>query len=64
VQEVGLSPFWILCAVIALYVLLGTFAVSSWDAPIQSRKGTGTDTTHWRGGTQGMTRSTLAAAEG
>jgi TRAP-type C4-dicarboxylate transport system permease large subunit len=25
VQEVGLSPFWILCAVIALYVLLGTF---------------------------------------
>ncbi len=25
VQEVGLSPFWILAAVIALYVLLGTF---------------------------------------
>jgi C4-dicarboxylate transporter DctM subunit len=25
VQEVGLSPFWILAAIIALYVLLGTF---------------------------------------
>ena len=38
------------------------FAVSSWDAAVQYRKGAGTETTHWRVGTQGMTRSTRWAA--
>jgi hypothetical protein len=42
--------------------MVWTCAVSSWDAAIQYRTGTGTDTTHWRVGTQGMTRSTRWAA--
>src|SRR5215472_17538155 len=29
-------------------MIVWTCAVSSWDAAIQYRKGTGTDTTHWR----------------
>src|SRR5215813_10337542 len=43
-------------------MIVWTFAVRSWDAAIQYRKGTGTDTTHWRVGTQGMTCSTRQAA--
>ena len=35
-----------------------TIAVKSCEEAIQYRKGTGTDTTHWRVGTQGMTCST------
>src|SRR5215471_12906567 len=36
--------------------------VSPCEEAIQYRKGTGTDTTHWRVGTQGMTCSTRCAA--
>ena len=43
-------------------MIVWTCAVSSWDAAIQYRKGTGTETTHWRVGTQGMTRVTRWAA--
>jgi hypothetical protein len=43
-------------------MMVWTCAVSSWDAAIQYRRGTGTDTTHWRVGTQGMTCSTRWAA--
>src|SRR4029450_13217453 len=43
-------------------MMVWTWAVSSWDAAIQYRRGTGTDTTHWRVGTQGMTCSTRWAA--
>jgi hypothetical protein len=43
-------------------MIVWTVAVSSWDAAIQYRKGTGTDTTHCRVGTQGMTCSTRWAA--
>src|SRR2546427_46388 len=32
-------------------MIVWTCAVSSWDAAIQYRKGTGTETTHWRVGT-------------
>src|SRR5437867_2933141 len=37
-------------------------AVRSWDAAIQYRNGIGTETTHWRVGTQGITHSTRWAA--
>ena len=43
-------------------MMVWTCAVNAWDAAIQYRRGTGTDTTHWRVGTQGMTRSTRWAA--
>src|SRR5215813_12499073 len=43
-------------------MIVWTCAVSSWDAAIQYRNGIGTDTTHWRVGTQGMTHSTRWAA--
>src|SRR4029453_10773194 len=42
--------------------IVWTFAVRSWDEAIQYRKGMGTETTHWRGGPQGITRSTRWAA--
>src|SRR5262249_36908391 len=43
-------------------MIVWTCAVRSGEAAIQYRKGTGTDTTHWRVGTQGMTHSTRWAA--
>ena len=43
-------------------MMVWTSAGNSWDAAIQYRKGAGTETTHWRVGTQGMTRSTRWAA--
>src|SRR5215475_15467758 len=46
----------------AVRMMVWTCAVSSWDAAIQYRRGTGTDTTHWRVGTQEMTCSTRWAA--
>src|SRR5712691_2717770 len=39
-------------------MIVWIFAVNSFDEDIQYRKGIGTDTTHWRVGTQGMTHST------
>src|SRR5262249_39756461 len=47
---------------IVVRMIVWTVAVRSWDAAIQYRTGTGTDTTHWRVGTQGITRSTRWAA--
>jgi hypothetical protein len=43
-------------------MIVWTCAVRSCKEAIQYRKGTGTDTTHWRVGTQGITRSTRCAA--
>src|SRR5215813_14491412 len=43
-------------------MMVCTCAVRSREAAIQYRKGTGTETTHWRVGTQGMTCSTRCAA--
>jgi hypothetical protein len=43
-------------------MIVWTVAVRSWDEAIQYRKGMGTETTHWRVGTQGMTCSTRCAA--
>src|SRR6266571_2654344 len=43
-------------------MIVWTCAVSSWDAAIQYRRGIGTDTTHCRVGTQGMTHATRWAA--
>src|SRR5215471_1381999 len=43
-------------------MMVWTWAVRSCEAAIQYRKGTGTETTHWRVGTQGMTHSTRWAA--
>src|SRR5262247_1137448 len=45
------------CAIV-VRMIVWTFAVRSCEAAIQYRKGIGTDTTHWRVGTQGMTHST------
>src|SRR5712691_13333217 len=39
-------------------MIVWIFAVNSFDEDIQYRKGMGTDATHWRVGTQGMTHST------
>jgi hypothetical protein len=39
-------------------MMIWTFVVSACEEAIQYRKGTGTETTHWRVVTQGMTRST------
>src|SRR5215468_8616053 len=47
---------------IVVRMIVWTCAVRSWDAAIQERNGMGTETTHWRGGTQGMTHSTRWAA--
>ena len=47
---------------IVVRMIVWTVAVRSWDTAIQYRKGTGTDTTHCRVGTQGMTCSTRWAA--
>jgi hypothetical protein len=47
---------------IVVRMIVWTVAVSSWDAAIHYRKGTGTETTHGGVGTQGMTRSTRWAA--
>src|SRR6266446_4118237 len=47
---------------IVVRMIVWTWAVRSWDAAIQYRKGTGTDTTHGRVGTQGRTHSTRCAA--
>src|SRR5712691_12056744 len=43
-------------------MIVWIFAVNSFDEDIQYRKGIGTDTTHFRVGTQGMTHSTRWAA--
>src|SRR5262249_4841744 len=43
-------------------MIVWTWAVRSCEAAIQYRKGTGTDTTHWRVGTPGMKHSTRCAA--
>src|SRR5919198_986067 len=46
----------------AVRMIVWTLAVRSWDAAIQYRNGIGTETTHWRVGTQGMTHVTRWAA--
>src|SRR5215510_12771076 len=43
-------------------MIVWTLTVRSGEAAIQYRKGMGTETTHWRVGTQGMTHSTRWAA--
>src|SRR5215831_19784531 len=43
---------------IVVRLIVWTVAVRSWDAAIQYRKGIGTETTHWRVGTQGRTHVT------
>ena len=43
-------------------MIVWTVAVRSCDEAIQYRKGMGTETTHWRTGTQGMTCSTRCPA--
>src|SRR5438128_12246434 len=52
---------WVL-ACIVVRMIVWTVAVRSREDAIQYRKGIGPDTTHWRVGTQGMTRSTRCAA--
>src|SRR6266702_5167025 len=43
-------------------IIVWTLAVRSGEEAVQYRNGTGTETTHWRVGTQGITRSTRYAA--
>src|ERR1700746_3611264 len=43
-------------------MIVWTMAVRSCEEAIQYRNGIGTETTHWRVGTQGITRSTRCAA--
>src|SRR5262249_12492037 len=47
---------------IVVRMIVWTRAVRSCEEAIQYRKGMGTDTTHWRVGTQGRTHSTRWAA--
>ena len=47
---------------IVVRIIVRTFAVSSCDGAVRQRKGIGTDTTHCRVGTQGITCSTRWAA--